>query len=103
MKPFIVKLSPKGKHQEILNGPPKTKGFYSGLVTLKPGAQVHPHSTKHFEEVLVVFQGKGKAFCQGHRCLNIAKGNIVYIPPHTKHHILNTGKAILRYLYLVKA
>ena len=42
-----------------------------------------------------------KARCTGHqKKTRVAKGDAIYIPGGTEHHITNTGKEPLRLLYI---
>jgi mannose-6-phosphate isomerase-like protein (cupin superfamily) len=100
-KPFVVRLSEGDKHQPLLTGPPQTKGFQSGLVVLQPGEDVGKHSTKHYEEALIILEGKGEALSDGNEPLAIEAGCLIYIPPYTEHNIKNTGTTPLKYIYLV--
>ena len=100
-KPFVLRLSEGDKHQPLLTGPPQTKGFQSGRVVLQPGEDVGQHNTKHYEEALIILEGKGEAHSEGNEPLAIEAGCLVYIPPHTEHNIKNTGTTPLKYIYLV--
>jgi mannose-6-phosphate isomerase-like protein (cupin superfamily) len=100
-KAFVVRLSEGDKHQPLLTGPPQTKGFQSGRVVLQPGEDVGQHSTKHYEEALIILEGKGEALSEGNEPLAIEAGCLIYIPPHTEHNIKNTSISPLKYIYLV--
>jgi len=102
MEPFIVQFKYAKKEMPLLDGPPQTIGFRSGLVILEKGKVMEEHSTKHNEEVLVILEGRGEAiFNKGHSPILIQEGCILYIPPESIHSIKNTGRKALKYIYLV--
>jgi quercetin dioxygenase-like cupin family protein len=73
----------------------------SGLVTLKPGAEVGSHNTDDYEELIVVLEGAGEVETAGVGRRKLAHGQVAYNPPHTQHNVINTGKELLRYIYIV--
>ena len=73
----------------------------SGLVSLKPGKSVGTHSTKSYEELIIVLEGKGKVEVNGRKPYNVKTGVAVYNPPNTEHNVINSGKGVLRYIYVV--
>ncbi|MFW6107745.1 MAG: cupin domain-containing protein [bacterium] len=100
-QPKVIDLSPGGRYQPLLGGAPETCGMRSGRQVIAPGAECGQHSTKAHEEVLVVLDGEGTARLGDGSALEIRGGQIVYIPPHTTHNIVNTGDDPLRYIYVV--
>lgn len=82
-------------------GENQTRTMRSGLVTLKPGENVGEHSTKSYEEMLVILNGKGEAEIVGNERIKIEKGQIVYIPPNTAHNVFNNSDIFLQYIYIV--
>ncbi|MGC9367672.1 MAG: cupin domain-containing protein [bacterium] len=75
--------------------------LHSGLVCLNPGENVGEHSTKQYEEMLVVLAGQGKAEVYPDQIFDIKSGCIVYIPPDKSHNVYNTGDDELKYIYIV--
>jgi len=73
----------------------------SGLVSLKPGRSVGAHSTKGYEEIVIVLEGSGKVEIKGQKPFMVKPGIAVYNPPQTEHNVVNTGKKVLRYIYVV--
>lgn len=73
----------------------------SGLVSLKPGKSVGTHSTKQFEELIIILNGKGKVEIKGQKPFMVETGVAVYNPPQTEHNVINTGTTLLRYIYIV--
>ena len=101
LKPIVIELQTDDVYQSLLKGPPRTMGMRSGRVVLNPGESVGEHSTKEHEEIIIVLEGSGEAFCEGHPPIPISKGTIVYIPPRSTHNIMNTGNTFLKYIYVV--
>jgi mannose-6-phosphate isomerase-like protein (cupin superfamily) len=87
-------------YQPLLKGPPETGGMRSGHVILKPGAQMHRHSTEANEEMLVFLQGQGEVALSGTKVV-VKAGEAFYIPPQTEHEVLSLGPGDLAYVYIV--
>jgi mannose-6-phosphate isomerase-like protein (cupin superfamily) len=101
LMPLVVDLNMKSmEYQEVLGGPPRTVSMESGLVVLAPSKSGKQHSTKKYEEVLVVFDGTGEMRIVGGETLNLKPNVIAYCPAMTEHQIANTGSTPLRYLYV---
>jgi mannose-6-phosphate isomerase-like protein (cupin superfamily) len=73
----------------------------SGFVRLTPGQTVGRHTTAENEETLVILHGQGDALLDGGKKLSFTAPAVVYIPPETHHDVLNTGKELLEYVYVV--
>jgi mannose-6-phosphate isomerase-like protein (cupin superfamily) len=101
-RPKVVELDSGGKdYLQVLGGPPESVTMKSGLVVLAPNKSVGKHSTGPHEELLVVFEGQGEmSFKDGSR-LDVKANHAVYCPPETEHNVTNTGRAVLRYVYVV--
>lgn len=103
-RPLVVTLDPATRdYERVLGGPPATCSMRSGYVVLGPGRSVGKHSTEDYEEVVVVFEGKGKMALTGGPDLALGPGTVAYCPPHSEHDVANTGSQPLRYLYVVAA
>ena len=101
-EPKVIILDPDIKeYTMVLGGPPETVTMRSGLVVLASGESVGKHTTGTFEEILVVFEGKGKMQITDGPTLLFEAGSVAYCPPHTEHDVINTGPGRLRYLYIV--
>lgn len=87
-------------YQPLLGGPPQTAGMESGVITLAPTKSVGKHSTKNYEEMLVILSGTGKLKITGGTSLVLKKNVVTYCPPNTEHDVINTGKTPLRYIYV---
>ena len=97
----VVSFGPPGQsYVSLLKGPPQTRSLHSGLVTLAPGASVGAHTTGTNEEMLIPLGGEGELRCTGHPPIHLEPGLVTYAPPHTKHDVVNTGAAPLRYIYV---
>ena len=100
-KPFVVQLSDTTTdYQQVFAGPPQTKSMHSGLVVLAPTKSVGKHSTKSYEEAIVVLSGSGEFKTTGGPTLHLTANSVVYCPPNKEHDVLNTGTSPLRYLYI---
>ena len=97
----VVPLQGQEKYTRLLSGEPQTRGMRSGLVQLNPGQEIGAHSTEHKEEALVLLSGKAEISCAESESLTIDAPSLVYIPVHTVHNVKNSGKEILRYVYVV--
>ncbi|MFZ5439212.1 MAG: cupin domain-containing protein [Myxococcota bacterium] len=99
LAPIHLTLSPEPVEQPLLK-PPKTAGLRSGRVVLAPHADMHRHSTKSNEEVLVMLQGTVRVVL-GAEPMTLSAGEVLYIPPMVEHEVHNDTDAEARYLYLV--
>jgi mannose-6-phosphate isomerase-like protein (cupin superfamily) len=100
-RPLTVPLAGASADRPLLEGVPQTAGMRSGFVRLKPGATVGWHTTGKNEEALVILHGQGVALIDGQAKQPFAAPALVYIPPATRHNVLNTGKEPLEYVYVV--
>ncbi|GEM_PF-721084 len=98
---IIVIDTASGVYQEALSGPPESFTMRSGLVTLSPGESAGEHSTESFEELVIVFRGRGEMRIRDGAVLSIGPGRLAYCPPNTTHDVVNTGTSRLQYLYVV--
>lgn len=99
-RPFVKHLPADTLHHEPLLEPPVSRALESGCVSHAPGKSGSEHSTKSYEEMLVVLQGRGEVVIAGGEPLPISGGDIAYIPPHTTHFVRNTGDVPLQYVYI---
>jgi quercetin dioxygenase-like cupin family protein len=101
-KPLVVELNVGSiDYQKILAGPPQTVSMESGLVTLAPAKSVGKHSTKSYEEAVIVLAGSGEMRITGGQTLKLKPNVVAYCPPMTEHDVVNTGSVPMRYLYVV--
>ncbi|HUL43401.1 MAG TPA: cupin domain-containing protein [Bacteroidota bacterium] len=98
----VIALNANGKdYLRILGGPPESSTLHSGLVTLRRKASVGKHNTEKYEEMVIVLRGTGIMKITGGPDLSFKAGQVVYCPSHTEHDVLNTGRTLLRYVYVV--
>ncbi|PKK85183.1 MAG: hypothetical protein CVT48_06665 [Thermoplasmata archaeon HGW-Thermoplasmata-1] len=103
---FSLKMNDLSEYQRLIK-PPQSVGMHSGRVVVQKGGNVGEHSTENYEEMLIILGGFGKAEIEGDpitqekRVLPLEAGTIVYIPPHKKHDVFNTGKGELSYIFVV--
>jgi mannose-6-phosphate isomerase-like protein (cupin superfamily) len=101
-KPLVVELNGESvDYQKVLAGPPQTVSMESGLVVLAPAKSVGKHSTKSYEEAVIVLAGTGEMRITGGQTLRLKPNVVAYCPPLTEHDVINTGSVPLRYLYVV--
>jgi quercetin dioxygenase-like cupin family protein len=101
-QPHAVELkADKSDYQKVLGGPPQTVSMESGLVVLAPSKSVGKHSTKSYEEAVVVLAGNGEMRITGGTTLQLKPNVVAYCPPMTEHDVVNTGSGPLRYLFIV--
>ena len=108
IKPLIIKLKGNEKYVRLLSGPagsgtgkPQTRGLRSGYVNLKPNQDVGEHNTENKEEIILILSGKAEIYCDKYPPISASSDSVIYIPPNTKHNVKNTGRGILRYIYIV--
>jgi len=99
--PLVLPLHCDAGDCPLLTGSPQTAGMRSGFVRLKPGTSVGWHSTDTNEEQLVILRGRGEAQIAGKPARAFTAPAAVYIPPATRHNVLNTGTELLEYVYVV--
>jgi len=101
VKACLIQLSDStSDYQEVLSGPPQTATMQSGLVVLLPSKSVGKHSTKNYEEAVVVFSGAGEMRITGGPTFKLKANSVAYCPPNTEHDVVNTGSQPLRYIYI---
>jgi mannose-6-phosphate isomerase-like protein (cupin superfamily) len=100
-KPFARSLECPSGDCPLLQGAPQTAGMRSGFVRLKPGAAVGWHTTGKNEESLVILRGQGEALIDGQEKQTLTAPGFAYIPPSTRHNVMNTGHEPLEYVYVV--
>jgi len=99
-KAFCTELKGSQRFLRLFGESSKPYGLACGLVTLKSKESVGLHNTKNKEEALVILQGQAQVSYGKHSRIRVKKNCFVYMPPKTDHDLKNTGKGILRYVYL---
>ena len=67
---------------------------------VKPGETTRPHRLKTSAEIYYILEGEGEMYIDGETAA-VYSGQAVYIPPHSKQHIRNTGDSDLKFLCIV--
>jgi len=97
---FKLKLSGKAKFKRLLGDHFKAKGLRAGLVKLGPGQEIGEHNTDKKEEALIILEGSALIHYGKAKKSKAAKGSFIFIPPGTRHNVLNVGKKVLQYVYV---
>jgi mannose-6-phosphate isomerase-like protein (cupin superfamily) len=66
---------------------------------LKPGLTSQPHKLKT-SEVYYILEGEGTMYINEEKA-KVRSGQAIYIPPHSKQYIQNTGTTDLKFLCIV--
>jgi quercetin dioxygenase-like cupin family protein len=101
-RPRLIQLNQIAvKSSDVFNGPPETVSMLSGYMVLPPSKSVGKHSTKSYEEAVIVLSGSGEMRITGGTTFNLKPYTVAYCPPLTEHDVINTGSDTLRYIWLV--
>ncbi len=101
LKPFLIDgRGFEDPHVQLLDRS-RNLALYSGLVLLHPGEHVGEHSTEDHEEMLVILEGNAQLLGDGKPVLKLSAGQFGYVPPHSRHDVVNCGQTDLRYVYIV--
>jgi quercetin dioxygenase-like cupin family protein len=100
-QPCVVQFSDTTTlYQPVLTGPPQTTSMESGVVTLKPGKSGTQHSTKNYEEAVIVISGEGEMIISGGPTMKLTAHSVAYCPIKTAHNVRNSGTMPLKYVYV---
>lgn len=97
----VVTFGGEQRYQRLLAGAPGTRGMRSGYVVLQPQESVGEHSTEGKEEAIIILEGSVHVVVNGKPACAAERGQLVYIPPHTIHDMINAGPVPARYVYVV--
>jgi len=99
--PKAVKFGADEKYTRIFSAKyGSASALRSGKVVLAEGENVGRHNTGGFEEVIIVLEGQGELLTAGGEKLGFEKDTALYIPPDTEHDVKNTGRGLLKYVYV---
>jgi len=101
-RPFLKTLTGGSKFKRLLGDGQKLKDLRAGLVVLKPGESVGGHSTEGKEEVLIILKGTAGVYLGG-RKVSAKEHSFIYIPPQMHHNVENTGRNLLKYVYITSS
>ncbi len=77
-----------------------SEGLTVGLAEISINAVVPQQGHSHIEnEIYFILEGQGTLHGPS-KNIRVAKGDTIYIPGGTEHHITNTGEETLRSLYV---
>lgn len=99
-QPF-VRVIPETTEYVRLLAKPESVCLHSGLVTLAPGQECGWHSTEDHEELIICLAGAGEIATEGGGQRPLSAGHYAYNPPQTRHNVCNTGRELMRYIYVV--
>ena len=91
-----------GRNVKLIIGPKAfgpCKNMSMGIAEFPIGVVAPPHSHEHEEEVCYIVSGEGQLWV-GERIETLKRGVCVYVPPRIVHQTRNTGKDILKVLYV---
>lgn len=101
MLPRHIKIKHINKPMRLFGGNNDTIGMKSGYVVLKPQESVGRHITESKEEAIIILEGKAQINADNSTPIVAEAGSVVYIPAQTSHDVRNTGRGVLRYIYVV--
>jgi quercetin dioxygenase-like cupin family protein len=78
----------------------EAEGFGTGKKLLKPGEITEEHSTGNSREILYCLEGTLTVLKSGGEPVNLAAGEMSYIPPATKHEIKNLSDKSAVYVFV---
>ena len=96
---LIEGLKKDDKYQPLLEGNKNSVKMEAGRVTKLCGEKGSLHSTKNYEEILMVLEGKGVINIGGKE-YSVKAGEIIYIPPHHEHQVRNDKSQKFEYIYV---
>jgi len=99
-KVFYKQLKCRQKFLRLLGSKDKLSGLRAGLVTLKPKEAVGEHKTTNKEEVIIILKGSATICYGNNKKIKASQSTFVYIPPQTLHNVINSGRLMLRYVYV---
>ncbi len=100
-KPDVLKqhLKKDSEYQPLVEGNKQSVSLESGRVTILRGNKGERHSTKSYEEILIVLRGKGSIDVEG-TIYPLEEGDTIYIPPQRFHQLRNERSDSLEYIYV---
>jgi len=116
--PQSIKLDAKEKYTRLFsikNG--NAISLRSGCVVLKKNESIGEHNTDKSEEIIIILEGRGELSIRsplpvgkrvgmregqqhGYKKWRFGRNTALYIPPDTIHDIKNTGRNLLRYIFV---
>jgi mannose-6-phosphate isomerase-like protein (cupin superfamily) len=104
MKARAIKLDSKDRYTRLFSVKnSNAMSLRSGHVVLQENENIGEHNTGSSEEVIIALEGKGRLYAKGCEALDLEEGTALYVPPDTVHDVKNSGKGVLRYVYVTCA
>ncbi len=90
------RISPDDSNYFVILADPPGDGvpWITVVEIFAPGGRTPPNSHAAAWEQFVVLEGQGRAICDGH-VTEVAKGDILALPPGSEHVVENTGSGKL--------
>ena len=102
MKPFMMNLTEDNTCQRTpILTIENARKLKSGMVVLHHSEKVGEHNTNDREELIIVLEGNATLEVEGTDNFEVKSGSVAYIPPNTKHNVINKSESELRYIYIV--
>jgi quercetin dioxygenase-like cupin family protein len=102
LEPKAIKINcESNEYQRLLKCGEDTSTIHAGMVCIEPGKSIGKHNTKSGEEVMIVLEGEGEVLFDSQESLKMETGFLIYCPSFTEHDVKNTGKRILRYIFVI--
>jgi mannose-6-phosphate isomerase-like protein (cupin superfamily) len=93
---------PHVRDLKVLISPSLQEGVHDlsvGMTILPPGHASSFHSHEAESETWIVVAGEGEVLV-GEEREAVGPESVVYLPPHVKHQIINTGREALRLFWI---
>lgn len=74
----------------LVNESHGSKYFDFRISIYQPKGYVEPHTHEKSEQIYYILKGNGMFELEGKKQL-VSSGTVIFIPPHVKHAIANTG------------
>ena len=79
---------------------PSIANFDTGTQAVAPGCFVRQHQHDEFEELILVYEGRGTAHVEGEEH-PMQPGTTLYLGPRCRHKFVNTGDSDLRFFWVL--
>lgn len=73
--------------------------FDTGVQVVAPGGYVREHQHNDQEELILVYEGEGRALVNGQE-YPMQAGTTLYLAPHSQHKFINTGETELKFFWV---
>ena len=80
--------------------PPPARILRARSVQLSPAGSMDWHSTRNREELLIALHGVMRLEVLPRGGLTLRAGESTFLPPRTRHRVVNRSRRIARYVYV---